>query len=130
MEGTRCKHGNVHSACRKKTPSHRRRDSQRKHDYYVERHNNKQCTNIGTMTDNIDTKMQHVKKIKWTSQETQTEQVSERHIQVELCTNSKSKENDIDMMRNSSAEARNIMETSEKVTFKAGLHLQNRVIAS
>ncbi len=62
----------THSAYKKKTPSQRRRDSQRKHDYYVERQNNKQCTNIGNMTDNIDTEMQHVKKIKCTSKETQT----------------------------------------------------------
>ncbi len=68
------------------------------------------------MTDNIDTKMQHVKKIKYTSQETQTEQVSEKHIPVGLCTRSKSKESDIEIMRNSPTEARNIMETPEKVT--------------
>ncbi len=95
----------------KKTPSQKRRDSQRKHDYYVERQNNKHCTTIGTMTDNIDFKMQHVKKIKCTSQETQTEQVSEKHIPVGLCTCSKRKKSDIEMMRNSPTEARNIMET-------------------
>ncbi len=104
----------THSAYKKKTPSQRRRNSQRKHDYYVERQNNKQCTNIGTMTDNIDTKMQHVKKIKCTSQETQTEQVSEKHIPVGLCTRIKSKESDIEMMRNSPTEARNVIETPEK----------------
>ncbi len=63
------------------------------------------------MTDNIDIKMRHVKKIKYTSQETQTEQVSEKHIPVGLCTRSKSKESDIEMMRNYPAEAWNIMET-------------------
>ncbi len=55
------------------------------------------------MTDNIDIKIQHVKKIKCTSQETQTEQVSEKHTPVGLCTHSKSKESDIEMMRNSPA---------------------------
>ncbi len=72
----------VTHAVYKKTPSQRRRDSQRKDDYYVERQNNKQCTNIGTMTDNIDTEIQHLKKIKCTSQKTQTEQVSKMYIPV------------------------------------------------
>ncbi len=68
------------------------------------------------MTDNIDIKIQYVKKIKCTSQETQTQQVSQKHIPVGLCTCSKSKESDIEIMRNFPAEARNIMETSAKVT--------------
>ncbi len=67
------------------------------------------------MTDNVDTIRLHVKKIKCTSQESQTEQVSEKHIPVGLCIRSKSKESDVETMRNSSAEARKIMET-EKVT--------------
>ncbi len=87
----------THSAY-KKTPSQRRRDSPRKHDYYVERQNNKQCTNTRTMTHNIDIKMQYVKKIKCTSQETQTEQVIKKHIPVRLCTCSKSKESDIEIV--------------------------------
>ncbi len=73
----------THSAY-KKTPSQRRRDSQSMHAYYIEIQNTIQSTNIRTMTDNIDIKMQHVKKIKCTSQETQTEQISENIFQLDF----------------------------------------------
>ncbi len=55
----------------------------------------------------------------YTSHETQTEQVIEKHIPFGLSTrsnNSNSKESDIEMIRNYSAETRKIMETPEKVT--------------
>ncbi len=87
------------------------------HDYYSERYNNKQCTNIGT-TIILTLKGSMYQKIKCTSQETQTEHVREKHIPVGMCICSKSKESDIEMMRNFSAEARTIMETPEKLTLK------------